>query len=187
MKNLLISVLALSASGCAACHQPSAPAGIPMAGMTATTQSTVATQEATPAIGFGRRNVSFSLPTIKMFAVPKPQVAPQVVGIPILTGGPTMTMGAAPMMAQPQAMMAQPQMVQQQFVPQGNPSPQSADASIQSTPQSQPCINCQPACTEGCNSQASVAAECDALIREISCLQEQISVETSKASVRTTR
>lgn len=186
MKTFSLSLAVLFLSGCASCHQnPPVQAGIPIAGATVSSHSAVASAEATPAVGFGWETVSFSIPKPKLFAVPKPQAGPQVVGIPILAGGPSMTMGApmaAPMVAAaPQAMMAQqPQYVQtlaapsaaQQSVPQSNPQPQSA-----------PCESCQPACSEGCASQASVAAECDALIREISSLQEQICVETNKASV----
>jgi hypothetical protein len=189
MKKFLISCAIIGVSGCAACQQQAAaPAGIPMAGMTASTGSSGGHCDATPALGWRWETISFSVPKPKLFAVPKPQVGPSVVGIPILTGGPTMTMGAAPMMAAQPQMMAQPQMVQQQYV-QAHPQSQQAASpqSVQGDPQSAPCSNCppncSPTCTEGCTSQSQVVDECDALMREISCLQQELCVETKNASV----
>ncbi len=179
MKNLIAGLAIIGISGCASCQQSAAPAGIPMAGMSTTTQSNLAPSEACAAFGWRWETVSFSIPKPKMYSIPKPQAGPQVVGIPILTGGPTMTMGAAPMMAQPQ--MVQPQYVQVQGQPQSAPaSPASTPSETQSTPAS----TCQPGCAEGCVSQGDIAAECDDLIREIGSLQQQICIETQKASVR---
>ncbi|HQX50349.1 MAG TPA: hypothetical protein PLY87_18875 [Planctomycetaceae bacterium] len=185
MKNVIASLAILGVSGCASCQPSPAPAGIPMAGMSTTTQSTGSPCDACAAFGWRWETVSFSIPKPKMYSIPKPVAGPQVVGIPILTGGPTMTMGS-PMMAQPQ-MMTQPQMVQPQYVqvqgqPQSSPAPQAAP---QSEPQSTPASTCQPGCAEGCVSQSDIASECDDLIREIGSLQQQICVETQKASVRT--
>jgi hypothetical protein len=176
MKNLIAVLTVFGLAGCTSCHQqPAVSGGIPMAGMSATTSSGHSACEAIPALGLNWETVSFRIPKPRLYAVPRPQAGPQVVGIPILTGGPTMTMAtAAPMMAAPMAV--QPQYVE----PQSNVQPQSA--APQSAPASAP--PCSSGCAEGCNSQASIASECDALMRDISCLQQQLSVETAKATVK---
>ncbi len=189
MKNEVIGLLFICVSGCASCHQQSAaPSGIPMAGMTAAPASSVASSEATPAVGIGWETISFSIPKPKLFAVPKPQQGPQVVGIPILAGAPTMTMGQPAMMASP-AMMGQPAMVAQpQYVQTPATVTQQSNPAAQSSAPA--CNSCPPAgcAEEGCQSQpqtqTQVMQECDALMGEIADLQRQISVRAgNKASV----
>lgn len=145
-----------------------------MSGMATTSSSAGHACEAIPAVGIGWETVSFSIPKPRLFAVPRPQAGPQVVGIPILAGAPTMTM-AAPMMAQPQYV---PTPSQPAAAPQGEP--QAAPASEYS-----PCQ--RTGCAEGCSSHDNVAAECDALIREISNLQQEIRVESRGTTISTRR
>lgn len=104
MKNVIASLAILGVSGCASCQPSAAPAGIPMAGMSTTTQSTGSPCDACAAFGWRWETVSFSIPKPKMYSIPKPVAGPQVIAIPMMPAAMPMQM-AAPMMA-PQPVMA---------------------------------------------------------------------------------
>jgi hypothetical protein len=181
MKRIALAGLLLVASGCvsAQCEHSPAPAGMPLMGATASVPSTGAACDALPALGMGWETITIRIPKPRLLAVPRPVAAPQVVGVPILTGAPAMTMAtAAPMMAAPM-MAAQPAALPAQ--------PQAAPAAPQLQPTPQNCCpdpGCADGCAEGCGTQASIQQECEALMHDISCLQQELTVQTSHASVQ---
>jgi hypothetical protein len=191
MKRIALAGLLLVASGCVStqCDHSPAPAGMPLLGATASVPSTGAACDALPALGMGWETITIRIPKPRLLAVPRPVAAPQVVGVPILTGAPAMTMAtAAPMMAAP--MMAAPMMAAPMMAAQPAARPaqsQAAPAAPQSQPTPQNCCpdpGCADGCAEGCGTQASIQQECEALMHDISCLQQELSVQTSHASVQ---
>lgn len=180
VKRMSIVCLLASTVGCASCQeqqQPVATNGLPIMG--ATTQAMAGPTEAIPTVGMSMGSIRIPVPRLRMYAVPRPQAGPQVVGIPIMAGQATMSM--------PQQMMATQSMpVQQMPVQQYVAAQQSYATQAVPTPatQSTQATNCTPNCnsctTPACDgSMNSCQQELDSLCHEIQCLQSQIRVKTS--------
>lgn len=151
----------LALTGCATCQQNTVPSGVGMATAGAPAGST---SEAVPAVGFGWETVCIRIPKPKLYAVPKPQTGPSLVGIPILAGA-----AIAPQMGMPMIAGAPAAPAGQPSLPAGNVDRGSSEPAASTS------------CTEGCcssnPSREQVLMQCEELTQQISELSQTIAVK----------
>lgn len=125
------------------------------------------TSEAIPAIGCRWETVSFQVPKLKLYAVPKPQRGPSLVGIPILAGA-----AFAPQMGMPMMAGGVPP------APAGRPEAPAGEPDDSTTAGNDDRATCQEGCCSSDNmSRDQILQQCENLSEEITHLSQTIGIE----------